>query len=55
MKDTKALIEHLFKKQGLTAPKSEEEIYQVKLIPSLMCILSDLCEASGVYDKEEDI
>lgn len=53
MKDTKQLIEHLFAKQGLRIPTCEEDIYDVELVPSLMAILADLCEASGVYNKGE--
>jgi hypothetical protein len=53
MKETKALIEHLFTQQGLPIPQSEEDIYQPKLVPHLICILADLCEASGVYQKED--
>lgn len=52
MKDTKVLIEHLFTQQGLSIPKSEEDIYQAESVPHIMSILADLCEASGVYQKE---
>lgn len=54
MKETKALIEHLFTQQGLPIPQSEEDIYQPKIVPHLRYILADLCEASGVYQKEDD-
>ena len=54
MKDTKTLIEHIFTQQGLTIPQSEEDIYQPKIVPHLMSILADLCEASSVYQKEDD-
>ena len=53
MKDTKSLIEHLFSQQGLKIPTCEEDIYNVELVPSLLEILADLCEASGVYNKGE--
>jgi hypothetical protein len=55
MKDTKILIEHLFTQQGLSIPTCEEDIYQPNILPHLQCILADLCEASGVYQKEDDL
>jgi len=55
MKQTKNLIEHLFTQQGLSIPQSEEELHQSEIVPHLMCILADLCEASGVYQKEDDL
>lgn len=54
MKETKTLIKHLFTQRGLSIPQSEEDIYQPKIVPHLMRILADLCEASGVYQKEDE-